>query len=144
MNTTTRRMGCRLSCLLLLAMTSGLPSFAQQAPVPKPDIDANAVALRCELHVARAPETIQVLYFYLSDARRAVLETDGNLLGNVIQYGRQRIVVARNNVEGGTRTYTFDRMIGSLTLTSSGQVGGREGWTMSGECLRVDASRQKF
>jgi len=139
MNTTIWRQ----TCLLILA-TSALRSFAQPVAVPKPDIDANAVALRCELLVARAPETIQVLYFYLSDARRAVLETDGNLLGNVIQYGRQRIVVTRNNTDGGVRTYTFDRMIGSLTMTSSGQAGGREAWTMSGQCLKVDASRQKF
>lgn len=121
-----------------------LPAAMAQVPVPKPDLDLSAVALRCELHMARAPETLQVLYFYLSDARRAVYETDGNPLGNVVQFSRQRIVVTRSNTDGGVRNYVFDRMIGSLTMSSPGQMGGKEGWTLSGECLRVDASRQKF
>ncbi|RTL26678.1 MAG: hypothetical protein EKK47_20475 [Burkholderiales bacterium] len=121
-----------------------LPAAMAQVPVPKPDLDPGAVALRCELHMARAPETVQVLYFYLSDARRAVYETDGNPLGNVVQFSRQRIVVTRSSTDGGVRNYVFDRMIGSLTMSSPGQMGGKEGWTLSGECLRVDASRQKF
>lgn len=129
--------GVALLCL-------GLLSAQAQAPIPKPDLDPAAVALRCELHMARSPDTLQVHYFYLSDARRAVYETDGNPLGNVVQFSRQRVVVSRNNADGNVRNYVFDRMIGSLTMSSPGQVGGREGWSLSGECLRVDASRQKF
>lgn len=97
-----------------------------------------------------------MLYFYLSEARRTVYETDGNPLGNVVQFGRQRIVVSRSGPDAVQRTYTFDRMIGSLTVVSQGQASalapnqggggysGRESWLMSGECLKVDASRQKF
>lgn len=142
-----------LACSAVVAV-----AHAQQVPVPKPDLEPGAVALRCELHLARAPETLQVLYFYVSEARRTVYETDGNALGNVVQFGRQRIVVTRSGQEGGLRTYAFDRMIGSLTVSwqapasaspTANQATGagyasRENWTMSGECQKVDASRQKF
>lgn len=130
---------------------------AQQVPVPKPDLEAGAVALRCELHLARAPETLQVLYFYISEARRTVYETDGSALGNVVQFGRQRIVLTRSGADGALRTYAFDRMIGSLTVSwqapaaavaanqaAGAAYAGRESWTMAGECQKVDTGRQKF
>jgi hypothetical protein len=147
------------SVAVAACICAGFHAQAQQVPVPKPDMEAGAVALRCELHLARAPDTTQVLYFYLSEARRTVYETDGNSLGNVVQFGRQRIVVSRNGPDGVLRTYAFDRMIGSLTVswqaaanaasssptqTGAGGYGGRENWTLSGECQKVDASRQKF
>lgn len=145
--------------LIMVAAVSAIlpltaPSAQAQTVVAKPDSDASMQAVRCELRLTRSPDAIQVFYYYLSDARRGVFETDGNALGNVVQFGKQRIVITKNNVEGATRTYTFDRMIGALTITSSGQVGqpagmssgtsAREPWTMSGECQKIDASKQKF
>jgi hypothetical protein len=119
-----------------------------QAPTPAPDIESGAIAIRCELRTVRAPDATQVMYFYVSDARRTVLETDGNPLGSVLQFNRQRIVVTRPpQHEGGLRSFVFDRLIGSLTVTAPGpmQSAGRDPiWTLSGDCQRVEASRPKF
>lgn len=119
-----------------------------QAPSPAPEIDAGAVAIRCELRTIRAPDATQVLYFYVSDTRRAVLETDGNPLGNVVQFSRQRIVITRPpQQEGGIRSFVFDRLLGSLTITGPApmqSVSRDPMWTMSGECVRVDASKPRF
>jgi hypothetical protein len=76
--------------------------------------------------------------------RRSVLDTDGTALGNIVQYSRQRIVFTRNHADGGQRTFTFECMIGALTVTTPPTSGSREPWTLSGECERIDASRQKF
>lgn len=101
-------------------------------------------AVRCDLRSLRSPDADQTLYFYLNDARRQVLDTAGNLLGNVVQFSAERIVVSKAPAEGGARTYTFDRMIGALTVTGAVPPGGREPWSISGECQKVDAGRQKF
>jgi hypothetical protein len=129
--------------LLCLALMGAQAAMAQNLP-PKSELDPGLVAIRCELRTARAPESVQTLYFYLNDARRSVLETDGNALGSIVQYSRQRIVVSKANADGGARSYTFERMIGALTVTMPAPAGSREPWTLSGECERVDASRQKF
>ncbi len=139
----------RTVCTLAAAL-AGLalvaPSQAQQPIAAAPDLEAGATAIRCELRTIRAPDATQVLYFYISDARRTVYETDGTTLGNIVQFSPQRIVVSRSNVvEGGVRAFTFDRMIGSLTVTVPAQAGARESyWAMSGACQKVDAGRQKF
>lgn len=110
------------------------------------EMEASATAIRCELRTIREPDATQFMYFYISDVRRAVYETDGTALGQVVQFSPQRIVISRSNVvEGGVRAFTFDRMIGSLTVTVPGQSGAREAlWSISGACQKVDASRQKF
>lgn len=135
------RLGVLATALLPLLPAS---TFAQASSRTRPDTDPAAMAIGCDLHTARLPDAVQTVYFYLIDARRAVLETDGNALGNVLQYNAQRIVVTKNQAEGGARTYTFDRMIGSLTVTIPAAPGSREPWIFSGECQKVDASRQKF
>jgi len=117
---------------------------AQVVTPPRAEIDADAIAIRCELRTWRSPEAVQAFYFYISDNRRVVLETDGASLGNVVQFSRQRIVVNKNSVEGGSRTYVFDRMIGALTISMPVTQGSREPWSISGECQRVDASRSKY
>lgn len=127
----------------------GLVLLARAAPAQtislgKPDVSAPTMAIRCQVKTLRAPDAEQVFHFYLNDARRQVLDTEGNSLGNIVQFNGQRIVVAKNNAEGGTRTFVFDRMIGALTVTSPAPAGSREPWTLSGECQKVDASRQKF
>jgi hypothetical protein len=136
----------RMAAAALLA--SALSAGAQAQVAPAQDIESGATAIRCELRTIRAPEATQVMYFYVSDARRTVLETDGNPLGNVVQFSRQRIVVTRPpQQEGGLRAFVFDRLIGSLTVTAPApvQVTGREPiWTLSGECQRIDASKPKF
>ena len=134
--------------LLALAATMG-PAHAQSVvPSPAPDIEAGAIAIRCELRTIRAPDATQVMYFYVSDARRTVLEPDGNPLGNIVQFSRQRIVVTRPpQHEGGIRSFVFDRLTGSLTVTAPSpmHVAGRDPlWTLSGDCGRVDATRQRF
>jgi hypothetical protein len=129
------------TCLTLLCAQA---ASAQSVVPPRPEIDADATAIRCELRSWRAPEAAQPFYFYISDNRRTVFETDGNSLGNVVQFSRQRIVVSKNSVEGGTRTYVFDRMVGALTIAMPVTQGAREPWSISGECQRVDASRQKY
>lgn len=136
------KMKVMLGGLFLLVLAAGHTAWAQ-SDVSKSDLDS-ATAIRCELRTARSPDTIQVLYFYLSDARRSVLETDGVALGNVMQFSRQRVVITKNTAEGGARHYVFDRMIGSLTISSVPTSGSREPWTLSGDCQKVDASRQKF
>jgi hypothetical protein len=145
----------RFLCWALVAAPLAKAATAQTVQ-PKPEVDASATAIRCELRTSRLPDAYQPFYFYLSDARRAVLETDGGTLGNVVQYSRQRVVVSRNLPDGGVRVYTFDRMIGALTITSpnalaapaastgTGTGNSREPWVLSGECQQVDASRQKF
>lgn len=120
---------------------AALHAAAQSGLRPDPALSA----IRCELHTSRYPDTLQPLYFYISDTRRTVLETDGNPLGNVVQYTPQRIVVSRNGADGGARNYVFDRMVGALTVSGTSTSNNtREAWTLSGECQRVDASRQKF
>lgn len=131
-------------CLALMGIHATQAAMAQTATLPKTDLDPALVAIRCELRTARAPEAVQTLYFYLNDARRSVLETDGTALGNIVQYSRQRIVVTKNHGDGGQRTFTFERMIGALTVSMPPATGSREPWTLSGECERIDASRQKF
>lgn len=126
----------------LMAALSAGSALAQGSL--RPEADASLVAIQCELRSLRSPDADQTLFFYLSDARRLVLDTAGNLLGNVVQFGPQRILIAKPNAEGGARTYTFDRMIGALTITGPVPSGAREPWTLSGECRKVDASRQKF
>jgi len=101
-----------------------------------------AIALRCLLSSGRAPEVAELRYFYLDDTRRIVSDLAGNDLGSVLQYTDQRIVIYRANAPGGPRTYTFDRMIGALTITAP--PGARDGATLAGACEKVDASRQKF
>ena len=119
-----------------------------QGVAPAPEIESGAVAIRCELRTIRAPDATQVMYFYVSDARRTVLETDGNPLGNIVQFSRQRIVVTRPpQHEGGIRAFVFDRLAGSLTITVPGPVDSATRhpmWTLSGDCQKVDASRPKF
>jgi hypothetical protein len=132
-------LGLWTSGMLLSAGTASAQSGLLRA-----DADASLVAIQCELRSLRSPDTDQTLFFYLSDARRLVLDTAGNVLGNVVQFGPQRILIAKPNAEGGARTYTFDRMIGALTITGPLPAGTREGWTLSGECRKVDASRKKF
>lgn len=124
------------------------PAVAQVMP-PKPDIEPAAIAIRCELRTTRAPDAVQPVFFYLSDARRNVLETDGNSLGNVVQYSRQRIVVSKAGPDGSLRSYTFDRMVGALTITqpnlsSPPASGPREPWVLSGDCQKVDATHPRF
>lgn len=135
-------------CLALMGLLgSSQAALAQAAStLPKADLDPALVAIRCELRTARAPEAVQTLYFYLNDARRSVLETDGTALGNIVQYSRQRIVVTKSHADGGQRTFTFERMIGALTVSTPPANGtnSREPWTLSGDCERIDASRQKF
>ena len=140
------RLPHRTAAITLLSSTClAGPAWAQ---APAPDIEAAAVAIRCELRTIRAPDATQVMYFYVSDARRTVLETDGNPLGNIVQFSRQRIVVTRPpQHEGGIRSFVFDRLVGSLTITLPGPVEGSARhpmWTLSGDCQRVDASRPKF
>lgn len=130
--------------LWLLVAALGTGSALAQSSALRPDADASLVAIQCELRSLRSPDADQTLFFYLSDNRRLVLDTAGNLLGNVVQFGPQRILIAKPNAEGGARTYTFDRMIGALTITGPVPSGAREPWTLSGECRRVDAGRQKF
>jgi hypothetical protein len=115
-----------------------------QTPLPRSEVDADAMAIRCELRTWRSPEAVQAFYFYISDARRVVLETDGSSLGNVVQFSRQRIVVSKIGTEIGARTYVFDRMIGALTISIPAAQGSRDPWSISGECQRVDATRPKF
>ncbi len=122
---------------------AGAHTAQAQAESLRADLDS-ATAIRCELQSARSPDAIQVHYFYLNDARRTVLETDGNALGNVVQFSRQRIVVTKNAAEGGLRYFTFDRMIGALSISNPAGSGSRDGLTLSGGCQKVDASRQKF
>ncbi len=131
-----------LSGLFLLLQSGGHAVWAQ-SDSSRSDTDS-ATAIRCELRTARSPDTVQVMYFYISDARRSVLETDGSPLGNVVQFSRQRVVIAKNTAEGGARHFVFDRMIGSLTVSGAPPQGSRESWTLSGDCQKVDASRQKF
>ena len=127
----------------LVGLLSASAAVAQGGLL-RPETDASLVAIQCELRSLRSPDADQTLFFYLSDTRRLVLDTAGNLLGNVVQFGPQRILIAKPNAEGGARTYTFDRMIGALTITGPLPAGAREAWTLSGECRKVDASRQKF
>ena len=82
-------------------------------------------------------------YFYIDDARRSVFDTAGNEIGSVVQYTPQRIVVYRANAEGGARSLTFDRMTGSLTV-STGPGAAPRAPTLAGECERIDASRPRF
>jgi hypothetical protein len=133
-----------LSMLACLGLLRTQAASAQTVVPPRPEIEPDATAIRCELRTWRAPEAAQPFYFYISDNRRMVLETDGNSLGNVVQFSRQRIVVSKNSVEGGSRTYVFDRMVGALTIAIPVTQGSREPWSISGECQRVDASRQKY
>lgn len=130
------------SGLALLMSWSGQAVWAQ-SDVSRSDTDS-ATAIRCELRTARSPDTIQVMYFYVSDARRSILETDGTPLGNVVQFSRQRVVITKNTVDGGARHFVFDRMIGALTISNAPMPGSRESWTLSGDCQKVDASHQKF
>ncbi|MDE2400226.1 MAG: hypothetical protein KGL90_00985 [Burkholderiales bacterium] len=103
------------------------------------------IAIRCELRTVRSPETTQVLYFYVSDARRTVVETDGNALGNVVQFSPQRIVVTKNAAGGGVRTYVWDRMLGSLTISIPTAPDSKDTWnSLSGDCVKVNAGQQKF
>jgi hypothetical protein len=133
----------RPHCLAASALAlSALNASAQNGPRP----DLTLLAIRCDLHTSRYPDTLQPMYFYLSDTRRNVFETDGSPLGNVAQYTPQRIVVTKNGADGSVRNYTFDRMIGSLTVTGTVTTASntREAWTLTGECQKVDASKQKF
>ena len=143
-----RRAARRVLCAVGMASVGAMMDAGAQAPSPAPEIDAGAVAIRCELRTIRAPEATQVMYFYVSDTRRTVLETDGNPLGNIVQFGRQRIVVTRPpQQEGGIRSFVFDRLLGALTITGPApmQSASRDPmWTMSGECARVDASKPRF
>jgi len=136
----------RFAAAITMAMLGAGSSVTAQPLTPAPELEAGATAIRCELRTIRQPDATQILYFYVSDARRTVYETDGTQLGNVVQFSPQRIVISRNNVvEGGVRAFTFDRMIGSLTVTVPAQAGARESlWAMSGACQKVEASRQKF
>ncbi len=128
---------------LCCALLSGGEAWSQTGLL-RPEADTSLVAIQCLLRSLRDADADQTLFFYLSDSRRLVLDTAGNLLGNVVQFSPQRIVIGRPNAEGGARTYTFDRMIGALTITGPAPSGGREGWSLSGECRKVDASRAKF
>lgn len=131
----------------LVAIANLAPRVHAQAQAPAADIESGAVAIRCELRTVRAPDAAQVMFFYVSDARRTVLETDGNPLGNVVQFNRQRIVISRPpQHESGLRAFVFDRLTGSLTVTvPPPEVASRNPvWTLSGECQKVDASRPKF
>jgi hypothetical protein len=128
------------SCAMLVCAQAALA----QTPSLRSDIDAEATAIRCELRTWRSPEAVQAFYFYISDARRVVLETDGSSLGNVVQFSRQRIVVSKIGTEIGARTYVFDRMMGALTISIPATQGTRDPWSISGECQKVDASRPKF
>lgn len=126
------------SCTLFAALQASAQNGLRPDPTPQ--------AIRCDLHTSRYPDTLQPMYFYLSDSRRNVFETDGNSLGNIAQYTAQRIVVTKNGTDGSVRNYTFDRMIGSLTVsgTTTGSSGTRDAWTLTGECQKVDANKQKF
>lgn len=130
------------SALASCTLVAALHASAQNGPRPDP----TPLAIRCDLHTSRYPDTLQPMYFYLSDSRRNVFETDGNPLGNIAQYTPQRIVVTKNGADGSARNYIFDRMIGSLTVsgTTTGNSGTRDAWTLTGECQKVDASKQKF
>lgn len=128
-------------CTLIALTLPALDASAQTGPRP----DASLVAIRCDLHTSRYPDTLQPVYFYINDARRIVLETDGNPLGNIAQYTPQRIVVTKGGPESSNRSYVFDRMIGALTVSGTSAANNtREPWTLSGECQKVDASRSKF
>lgn len=129
--------------MLALANTLAAPdASAQISPRPVPDA---MIAIRCDLHTSRYPDTLQSMYFYLSDTRRNVFDTDGNSLGNISQYTQQRIIVNKAGGDGNTRTYVFDRMIGALAVSGINSTSStREAWTLTGECQKVDASRQKF
>lgn len=132
------------SGLLIYSLWLCVQAARAQTPPPRSDIDAEAIAIRCELRTWRSPEAMQAFYFYISDARRVVLETDGSSLGNVVQFSRQRIVVSKMGTEIGARTYVFDRMIGALTISMPAAQGSKDPWAISGECQKVDATRPKF
>ena len=133
----------KISLFIGAALICSTATWAQSPPL-RSDIDAEAIAIRCELRTWRSPEAMQAFYFYVSDARRVVLEPDGSSLGNVVQFSRQRIVVSKIGTEIGARTYVFDRMIGSLTISMPTVQGSKEPWSISGECQKVDATRPKF
>jgi len=129
------------TCTFFAIALPALAALAQTGPRP----DASLVAIRCDLHTSRYPDTLQPVYFYINDARRTVLETDGNPLGNIAQYTPQRIVVTKGGPDGNGRSYVFDRLIGALTVSGTSAANNtREPWTLSGECQKVDANRQKF
>ena len=130
---------------LMMLVWQAMPASYAQTPPPRSEPPGSLTALRCELRSVRTPEADQIFYFYLNDARRQVLDAGGNQLGNVVQYTDQRVVVTRSGADGGgVRTFTFDRMIGALIITGSPQGGSRASWPVSGDCQRVDSSRQKF
>ena len=125
----------------LAALASGASA---QAPGPLINAGPGVVAIRCVLSPGPSPETLEVRYFYIDDTRRGVFDTAGNELGSVLQYSPQRVVVYKADAAAGTRTFIFDRMIGALTISAPPGPTSRSPRTLSGECEKVDASRQKF